>query len=453
MLGDAPAAKRSRRAATARAWRAGLATVLTGLDPAPAWRSPRWRWASYAGLAAAVAVTYAATLFCLPHGHFYLREMSLSEHGPVKFATLAPPQLVVLVLIAVLGPLLLTVRYPLFGWRIAWLALLLLPLASIYWRGGWPWDPVQPVVLVVVFWAAAMRQVRPAGWWMWALSLIPWWWWVLEYRLGLPIGVAGTIGFTAAAIAVDAMGSRGRAQRALAGQAELTELERARRAVLEERARIARELHDVVAHHMSLLAVRAETAPYRLPGLSEPAAAEFGALSEAAREALADMRQLLKVLRHDRPADRAPQPQLPDLPGLIDAARQAGVPVQLSMPDELGQVPSAVEVCAYRIVQEALSNARRHAPGTAITVALDLQADALELRVTNGPASPQTSMLQPVNGHQQLTIQRPANGQQTGQGLAGMRERVTLLGGWLSAGPSPDGGYEVSAVLPARDPA
>src|SRR5207244_4194978 len=116
-----------------------------------------------------------------------------------------------------------------------------------------------------------------------------------------------TIVFTAAVIAVDSTGSRLRAQRALEAQTERAEDERARRAVLEERTRIARELHDVVAHHMSLIAVRAETAPYRLTGLPGPARAEFGSLGEEAREALVEMRRLLGVLRHDQPAALAPQ--------------------------------------------------------------------------------------------------------------------------------------------------
>ncbi len=220
-------------------------------------------------------------------------------------------------------------------------------------------------MLVAVYCVAGVRHQRPVLWWMWALSLIPWWLQVGKDGLGLLACALGTAGFTAAAVAVDSVGSRRRAQQALAGQAEATELERARRAVLEERARIARELHDVVAHHMSLIAVRAETAPYRLAGLPEPARAEFGSLSGAAREALADMRRLLGVLRHDEPAGRSPQPQLPDLPALIETARRAGMAVELSAPPALDQVPAGVGVCAYRIVQEALSNAGRHAPGAA----------------------------------------------------------------------------------------
>jgi signal transduction histidine kinase len=207
----------------------------------------------------------------------------------------------------------------------------------------------------------------------------------------------------------------------------------ARRAVLEERTRIARELHDVVAHHMSLIAVRAETAPYRLKGLPESAQAEFGSLSEVAREALAEMRRLLGVFRHDQPADLAPQPTLADVPSLVGAARQAGLAVELSVPPTLDHVPSGVGVCAYRIVQESLSNASQHAPGAAVTVSVGRDSGAVLLRVANGPGWPAGSS---------------ENHHAPGHGLTGMRERVALLGGSLSAEPSPDGGFVVSAVLP-----
>src|SRR6202044_387599 len=138
--------------------------------------------------------------------------------------------------------------------------------------------------------------------------------------------VGATFVFAAAAIAVDSMGSRRRAQHALAAQTERAEKEQARRAVLEERTRIARELHDVVAHHMSLIAVRAETAPYRLAGLPDPVRTEFLALSGAAGGGLVDMRRLLGVLRQEQQAGLAPQPQLADLPVLVESARLAGVP-------------------------------------------------------------------------------------------------------------------------------
>jgi signal transduction histidine kinase len=268
---------------------------------------------------------------------------------------------------------------------------------------------------------------------MWALSLIPWWLWLARDLPDLTGPIGATLVFTAATIALDSIGSRWRAQRALAAQTERAELERARRAVLEERARIARELHDVVAHHMSLIAVRAETAPYRLGDLPESARAEFASLSDVAREALTEMRRLLGVLRHDEPAGLAPQPQLSDLPALVETARKAGVTVELSAPPALDQVPIGVALCAYRIVQESLSNASQHAPGAAVTVSVDHEAGAVLLRVANGPGG---------SGGPSASEHGP------GHGLTGMRERVALLGGSLSAGPAPDGGYVVCAVLP-----
>jgi signal transduction histidine kinase len=465
----------------------GLAGALADSDPAPRWRSPAQRWAAYAGLAAATLLACVVSLASREPGQIFGPPGMLPAVGSD-----VPSALVAL---GVVVPLPLLVRYPLLGWRIGWLLLLLTPLAGLFWWGQLPWGPVQLVVLVALFSAAAVRHERPVCWWMWALTLLPWWLWL---RLG-PIGgpeywltaaVVGTAAFTAVAVAADAVGGRGRAQRALASQAKLAELERGRRAALEERARIARELHDVVAHHMSLIAVQAETAPYRLTGLTGPVAAEFGSLSGAAREALADMRRLLGVLRDERPAARAPQPRLPDLPALVEAAQRAGVAVELSAPDRLGPVPTGVEVCAYRIVQESLTNARRHAPGAAVTVSLAQRGGALVLRVANGPAGPLPDDHGPLGSEEPPGSEELPDGEGLvngdglglvngdglglvyghglahgrspeqelgrwpgGQGLTGMRERVALLGGSLSAGPSPDGGFVVSAVLPAGEPA
>jgi len=401
------------RAAAGRAWR-GLVQVLTGPEPPPVWRwrSPEERRAAYVALAVATLALCAVNL--------------------AGIATLGQ----LLLAVPVVAPLPLAARYPMLAWRIGWLALLLVPLVPANWRGGWPWGAGQILALLGAFCLAGIRHQRPALWWMWALSLIPWSLWLAADVPNLNGPAGATLIFTAVAVAVDSIGSRLRAQRALAAQAERTEAERAQRAVLEERARIARELHDVVAHHMSLIAVRAETAPYRLPGLPEAARAEFGSLSEVAREALTEMRRLLGVLRHDQPAALAPQPQLADLPALIDAARQAGVPVELSAPPALGRVPPGVGVCAYRIVQESLSNASQHAPGAAVTVSVGHDDGAVLLRVVNGPGGPPAP-----SGHEHGP----------GHGLTGMRERVALLGGSLSAGPAPDGGFVVSAVLPVGE--
>jgi signal transduction histidine kinase len=246
--------------------------------------------------------------------------------------------------------------------------------------------------------------------------------------------------FIAVTIAVDSVGSRLRTQRALAAQADDTDAERAQRAVLEERTRIARELHDVVAHHLSLIAVQAETAPFRLGELPEPVSSEFASLSQVAREALTEMRRLLGVLRQDQPAGLAPQPQLTDLPVLVDANRRAGVEIEFSVPGELSKVPAGVGVCAYRIVQESLSNASQHAPGAAVTVSVDHDARAVQLRVANGPGVPAAKP----------SLER---GRAHGHGLTGMRERVALLGGSLSAGPTAAGGFVVSVILPLGETA
>ena len=484
MTGAATAVSRAR-AVERQAWR-GLVQVLAAPDPAPAWRSPWQRRAAYGAVAVATLMLCGVSLASLfdpsPARVTFIQSSHVGYKTGPRILALSPllrfrpyfpdwmmpggpMALAVLTALVLVVPLPLAARYPLLGWRLAWLALVLVPLLRIYWWGGWPWGPVQIVVLVVVFCAAGVRHPRPVLAWMWALSLAGWWLHAGQARPGLLTGVLGSAVFTEVAVAADAVGSRRRAQQALAGQAERAELEQARRAVLEERAKIARELHDVVAHHMSLIAVRAETAPYRLAGLAGPVAAEFGCLSGAAREALADMRRLLGVLRHDEPAALAPQPALADLPVLVEAARAAGVAVALSAPAVWDRVPAGVGVCAYRIVQESLSNASRHAPGAAVSVSVDHDAGAVVLRVANGPSADPAANPSahghpaagghhpgpPAHGHHPgppAHGDHPGPGTGTGQGLAGMRERVALLGGSLSAGRSPDGGFVVSATLP-----
>ena len=421
----------------ASAARRALRRVLTGPDPDPAWhrRSRQERGPEYAALA-------AATLALLFINTTHVNQVSANGAPlPADFWQ------VTLAVVTVL-PLPLAAKSPMLAWRTGWLALLLSPLLPAAWWGGWPWGPPQVFALLGAFCLAAVRQQRAALWWMWALTLIPWAGWLIREipDLGGPVGA--TMVFTAATIAVDSVGSRLRTQRALATQTLYTDSERARRAVLEERTRIARELHDVVAHHLSLIAVQAETAPYRLGELPEPVGAEFGSLSEVARQALTEMRRLLGVLRQDQPAGLAPQPQLTELPALVDAARRAGVEVELSVPAELtefGSVPAGVGLCAYRIVQESLSNASRHAPGAAVTVSLEHEGHAVQLHVANGPSSPAAGS---GREHKHGNGDGTTNEGGCGHGLTGMRERVALLGGALSAGPTPAGGFAVSVVLP-----
>jgi signal transduction histidine kinase len=430
------------RAAVRQGW-SGLVRVLAGPDPAAARRarSAPERWAVFAAVGLLCALN-VVTVHGVASAHGALPGGTLRHSVSALPASFAQRVLAA----AVVAPLLLAPRYSMMAWRIGWLALLLAPLAPAAWWGGWPWGPPQIVALLAAFCLAALPQQRAARWWMSALSLVPWWLWLAArvHDRGGP--VSATIIFALGAIAVDSLGSRQHTQHALTAQTEQTQAERARRAMLEERTRIARELHDVVAHHMSLVAVRAETAPYRLADLPRPVRAEFAALSDVAREALADMRRLLGVLRYDQPAALAPQPQLTDLPGLVEAARQAGVSVDLSVPDSLTQVPSGVALCAYRIVQESLSNASQHAPGAPVTVSVDLGTAGVLLQVANGPADATSAAEAPG------ASEEAGNGPGPGHGLAGMRERVALLGGSLSAGPAPDGGFLVSAVLPLGEP-
>jgi signal transduction histidine kinase len=435
-------------------WR-GLVQAVAAPDPPVArhWRPPGQRWAVRGVLAVATLALCTASLASLSDGYGLLivgghpREVpngagfTSQPPGTAVLPSAVPIGQVlvqVLVALAVVAPLLVAVRYPLLGWRIGWLGLLLVPLLHESWWGGLPWDLAQVLVLLSVLCLAGIRSERPALCWLWALTLIPWWRWAGKDGLGLVIAALGSLVFVAMAVAVDRAAADRRARRALADQAEQTELERARLAVLEQRTQFARELHDVVAHHMSLIAIRAESAPHRLGALPDPVRAEFGSLSDSARQALADMRRLLSVLRSDQPAAHAPQPGLADLPGLIGAARQAGMTVELSVPPALDQVPPTAGVCAYRVVQEALSNAGRHAEGAQVAVSVGCDADTVTLQVTNGPGVPAGPR---------------ADGHRPGHGLTGMRERVQLLGGSLSAGPAPGGGFVVSAVLPLGGPA
>jgi signal transduction histidine kinase len=451
--------------AVMRVARHGLAEVLLGVAPSPreSRRSPWQRRTVYTALGGATLLLCTASLASLadgsakvgacPGGKVHrmgnlVRCLGVDAHSSSLLGMLGgPPSLWALVAVGVVLPLVLAVRYPLLGWRIGWLGILLVPVLHLSWLGGLPWGLAQILVLLVVLCAAGVRHERAVLGWLCGLTLVPWWFWIIREGPGVVTAALGSVAFLAMAVAVDSAGSRRRAQRDLAEQAGQAELERARRTVLEERARLARELHDVVAHHMSLVAVRAESAPHRLGTLPDPVRAEFGALSESAREALADMRQLLGVLRSDQPAERAPQPGLPDLPGLIDSARQAGMAVDLSVSPALDRVPLGAGVCAYRIVQEALSNAGRHAAGAPVAVSVRYSAQKVILQVTNGPGAPDRPQ---ANGHRPgANGHRPrANGHGPGHGLPGMRERAELLGGWLRAGPAPDGGFSVTAVLP-----
>jgi signal transduction histidine kinase len=231
--------------------------------------------------------------------------------------------------------------------------------------------------------------------------------------------------------------SRRESLEALHERAERLDRERellAERAVAEERVRIAQELHDVVAHNVSLIVVQAQALRATVP--DERVAATTTDIADLGREAMAEMHRTLKLLRagEDHGAERAPQPGLADLDELLDRSRAAGLHVELAVEGDPHPLAQSVDLSAFRILQEALTNVIKHGGRAHTTVLLGYHRDALELTITDtgdGTASPTAP-----GGH----------------GLVGMRERAALFGGTLVAGPRGDHGFQVHAVLPYSQP-
>jgi signal transduction histidine kinase len=317
-------------------------------------------------------------------------------------------------------PVAVSIRRPLLGWRIVFVMIFIGGFVGRQY-GSLPWNVVQVLGFLFVLARVSITQEPAITVWATVLSLVP----IVAWTLDDSGGVLSVV--VAVAALGDILYRRRRTRQMLAEHEEITERERGRRALLEERARIAREMHDVVAHHMSMIAVRAETAPYRVPGLGDNAQNELATIATAARAALTDMRRLLGALRaEDGETPTAPQPGISDISDLVRTARAAGVDVTLhlvAVPD----VPETVGLTAYRILQEALANAARHAPGGPVRIEGRGFPGRLELTVRNK----RTTTAGPGGGH----------------GLIGMRERAALLGGELTAGPDRFD-FVVSATLP-----
>ncbi len=222
-----------------------------------------------------------------------------------------------------------------------------------------------------------------------------------------------------------------RRTRQLATEKALVEAE-ARAAVAEERARIARELHDVVTHHVNLVVLQAMAASGMLDRDPEKVREPLAVIERSGREALTEMRRLLGVLREDD-AERplAPQPGVDDVSELVGTARSAGLSVGLAVSGEPQPLPTGLGLTVYRIVQEALTNAARHAAGSRVGVSLRYEPEAVEVAVVD-------------DGGRDLEHAPPGGG----RGLLGMRERVAVYAGTIDAGPVPDGGFAVHARLP-----
>jgi signal transduction histidine kinase len=269
----------------------------------------------------------------------------------------------------------------------------------------------------------------------------------LLYAIGTEAVLFGAPGLLAWLLGDSTRWRRGYYQ-ALEERAARLERERdaqAKVAAAAERARIAREIHDVVAHNVSVMVVQADGAAFALDGSPQRAREALAAISATGRRALAEMRSLLGVLRDSADQDAAlaagpalalaPQPGIGELGDLLGQARSAGLPVSLAVSGVPRPVPQGEALAVYRMVQESLTNVRKHAgPGVTAAVRLEYAEAGLEVRVTDDGRG--------------ATAQHSAEGAGTGHGLAGMRERIELYGGTVRSGPRPGGGYEVSARLP-----
>ncbi|KFF96849.1 ATPase [Streptomyces scabiei] len=333
-------------------------------------------------------------------------------------------------------PVLLTMIRPVAAFWVSMIAAPLTAVGSGLWD-DWPWTAGSFAAHLVVMTVVALRTRPRIAAWMWGLTAA--YGAFLEAVIGgnhyaanntAPLLVVSAMSLLAAS----ALTIRRTAQREVTAQQTVTEHERSRRTLLEERTTIARELHDVVAHHMSVVAIQAEAAPYRVENPPPELEQAFVTIRENAVAALTELRRVLGVVRaEDYEAPDAPQPTLADLDGLLANVREAGLTVDKAVTGAVRELPQGVELSAYRIVQEALSNTLRHAPGATARVEIGYVLGGLGLRMVNGP-SPEVSLAKSTHG--------------TGHGLTGMRERVTMLNGEMTTGETEDGGYEVTVFLP-----
>ncbi|WP_020579181.1 histidine kinase [Actinopolymorpha alba] len=324
-----------------------------------------------------------------------------------------------------------------------WVATIVTVVAAIFLAGpvspdsAFPWTITGIAVQAGVHLAVALRTPLRVAIETYLLTIVVGvgcgWLGPQGSRLG---GLPLVITVFAAAVVVGAS-LRGRrvARTEQRWQEERAAHERSRRTVLEERARIARELHDVVAHHLSLISIQAQVAAHLAKNPSDQLSENLTGIRSNAVEALAELRRVLGVLRSEdlatEDARYVPQPTLDRLDQLVANARGAGVDVLMQATGAPRTLPPGVELSAFRIVQEALSNAIRHAPGATIRIELRYRPGSLLIRVTNGAPD---RAVEPRSG--------------AGHGLLGMRERVAMLEGDLVTRPTPDGGYEVIANLP-----
>ncbi|XKK64050.1 sensor histidine kinase [Streptomyces sp. ARC32] len=373
----------------------------------------------------------------------------LGDNGGIE------PGLAFLIAVSQAGAMALALWRPVAAW---WLSLAATLVGAFAVRaemvvGGytftWPWTAAGLIGHLFVLLLLALRVRTRVS--LEALALTALTTYLVQGVVGArnyqPTGQLAVILFTVAVVLGIALRGRREARTELAQQTTLTAEERARRTLLEERGRIARELHDVVAHHMSVISIQAQVAPLLVENPSDELKENLAGIRQNALEALTELRRVLGVLRAEHPdvpvapeagdgaAPHAPQPTLDRLDALVENTRAAGLSVTTDTSGTRRPLPPGVELSAYRIVQEALSNVLRHAPGASAEVQLIHLPIGLRVVVSNT-----------------RPVRTPAPSQGAGHGLLGMRERVAMLDGTLTAQALPDGGYQVAAFLPADGP-
>ncbi|MET8836131.1 sensor histidine kinase [Micromonospora sp. NPDC004540] len=312
-------------------------------------------------------------------------------------------------------------------WPLATLAVVT-AASTAYLVLGYPYGPILLSFFVAIYTVAAYRPLRLAAAAAGVALLVL----LTHVFVGAhPPGLVGLMPAAAWVVVPFAVGVTVRLGRENAARNRTDE---ARRLADAERLRVAREVHDVVGHGLAAIHLQAEVALHLLARKPEQAEAALTAISRTSKEALDELRVTLTVVRRDEAADeRAPAPGLAQLPQLRERLAGAGLPVTVEVDGPARPLPVAVDLAAYRVVQEALTNVLRHAGPATATVSLRYAPTEVAVEVTDtgrGAAAP---------------ADRP------GYGLAGMRERVTALGGSFAAGPASTGGFRVSATLPVEE--
>jgi signal transduction histidine kinase len=316
-------------------------------------------------------------------------------------------------------------------WPLPALALATAATAPYLMR-GFPYGPILLSFAIVVYTVAAQLPLRTAAIAA-AVALVP----ISAHVFVAPdrgFGAEGWAGVVPAAAWVAVPFAVG-LTRAAARRASAERADRALRIVDEERLRIAQEVHDVVGHGLAAINMQAEIALHLLPRKPEQAEIALTAISRTSKDALDDLKATLAVVR--RGQDRAPAPGLAQLPALRDRLADAGLPLTVTVEGTpSGELPVAVDLAAYRVVQESLTNVLRHAGRATAAVRVSHSSDSVVIEVTD-------------TGRGGVVV----DGTGSGTGIAGMRQRVTALGGTLTAGPRPDGpGFRVAATLPLPEP-